>query len=71
MLGSVRELVKEGIDVVVKLGEVLFLMEVNPTFDTRLPRVRSIKSIVSLPQDSKNYLVSLFHVQNKPSLPLE
>jgi len=26
MLGSVRELVKEGIDVVVKRGEVLFLM---------------------------------------------
>ena len=29
MLGSVRELVKEGIDVVVKLGEVFFLVQVN------------------------------------------
>jgi hypothetical protein len=29
MPGSVRELVKEGIDMVVKLGEVFFLMQVN------------------------------------------
>ena len=29
MLGSVRELVKEGIDVAVKLGEVFFLVQVN------------------------------------------
>jgi hypothetical protein len=29
MLGSVRELVKESIDVVVKLGKVFFLVQVN------------------------------------------
>jgi hypothetical protein len=29
MLGSVRELIQKGIDVVVKLGEVFFLMQVN------------------------------------------
>ncbi|MCS3613042.1 hypothetical protein GGP77_002843 [Salinibacter ruber] len=29
MLGSVRELIQEGIDVIVKRGEVFFLMQVN------------------------------------------
>jgi len=43
----------------------------EPTFDTRLPRVGRIKSIVSLTQDGKNYLMPLFHVQNKPPLPFE
>ena len=34
----------------------------EPTFDTRLRRPRSIKSLVSLPQNSKNGIVSFFHV---------
>ena len=37
-------------------------MAVDPTFGTRLRRPRRIKSLVSLPQNSKNWDVSFFHV---------